>query len=259
LRLTVTTAQATIGSSFLILTQRLEGLRIADLLFGTANAKTAVLQFGVRAPAGTYSVSLLDPASSVQALSTFTISAGEANTDVVRTAPVSGLTSGAFTTNNTMGAIVRFYTALSGQANLLATNGNVFELFDVGLYEGTVAPAFQVPDYASELALCQRYMQLPLTGSNFGIPGFTPTTALARVGFVFRSIMRATPTLLVQNAAAINVNTPTLNVAGTSVVINSAGTGAATLDITCTAAGFTAGQACTAGCPSGSVLFSARL
>ena len=38
-----------------------------------------------------------------------------------------------------------------------ATAGNIFELFDVSLTEGTVAPPFQVPDYASELALCQRY------------------------------------------------------------------------------------------------------
>ena len=34
----------------------------------------------------------------------------------------------------------------------MGTVGNVFELFDVCLTEGTVAPPFEVPDYASELA-----------------------------------------------------------------------------------------------------------
>jgi hypothetical protein len=41
----------------------------------------------------------------------------------------------------------------------MAVNGNIFELFDVGLYEGTVAPPFMVPDYASELQACKRYWQ----------------------------------------------------------------------------------------------------
>jgi hypothetical protein len=47
----------------------------------------------------------------------------------------------------------------------MGTINNIFELFDVGLYEGSVAPAFQVPDYASELALCKRYWRILYGGS----------------------------------------------------------------------------------------------
>jgi hypothetical protein len=43
----------------------------------------------------------------------------------------------------------------------MGTVGNVFELFDVGLYEGNTAPDFVVPDYASELRTCQRYWENP--------------------------------------------------------------------------------------------------
>jgi hypothetical protein len=33
-------------------------------------------------------------------------------------------------------------------------------LFDVGLYVGTIAPAFVVPDYATEMLVCQRYVEI---------------------------------------------------------------------------------------------------
>ena len=40
-----------------------------------------------------------------------------------------------------------FY-ATANQFNFMGTINNVFELFDVSLTEGTVAPPFQLPDYA---------------------------------------------------------------------------------------------------------------
>ena len=43
----------------------------------------------------------------------------------------------------------------------LRTTGNVFELFDVGLYldphNTGIAPPWQMPDEAEELRACQRY------------------------------------------------------------------------------------------------------
>ena len=48
----------------------------------------------------------------------------------------------------------------ANQFNLLATNGNVFELFDVDLYEGNAPRAYQLPDYPSELQLSMRYWEV---------------------------------------------------------------------------------------------------
>jgi hypothetical protein len=43
------------------------------------------------------------------------------------------------------------------QLNFLGTNGNVFELFDVGLYEGSIAPDFVIPDYSDTMQQCRQY------------------------------------------------------------------------------------------------------
>jgi hypothetical protein len=108
----------------------------------------------------------------------FTITGGEANTDVVKSVTLTLDTAGTWTLDNAGGLLLQItlmsgstyqttantwtagnFLGTSAQFNFFGTLGNVFELFDVGLYEGTVAPTFVVPDYASELALCKRYFQ----------------------------------------------------------------------------------------------------
>jgi hypothetical protein len=185
LRVTATVADAAVGATdYLQIYTKMEGLRVADLRLGTASAKTVTLQFGCRGPAGTYCVGLFNGANNRTYISEYTISAGEANTDVVRSVTVPGDITGTWAVDNTTGLGVNWSLmngsafqqaagswgtvgsamGTSNQFNFMGTNGNVFELFDVGLYEGTVAPAFQVPDYISELAACQRYYEIA-TGS----------------------------------------------------------------------------------------------
>ena len=152
---------------------------MVDLCCGTAAAKTVTLRFGLKAPAGTYSVAFRNYASNRSYVAECVIAAGEANTDVVRTITVPLDQTGVWNTNNTTGLIISWallvgstyqtatlntwtasnLSASTNQSNFMSTVGNVFELFDVSLTEGSVAPPFQVPDYASELALCERYYQ----------------------------------------------------------------------------------------------------
>ncbi|WP_439357763.1 hypothetical protein [Bradyrhizobium sp. DASA03007] len=177
LRVTVTAADASVASGdFLNITQPVEGLRIADLKSGSATPKTVVLQFGVKAPAGTYCVAFRNGAPNRSYVGEYTISAGEANTDVVKTINLTLDNTGTWAIDNTAGVYLSWslmagstyqtpagvwtagnFLASANQFNFMGTNGNVFELFDVGLYEGTTAPAFQVPDPVIELLLCQRY------------------------------------------------------------------------------------------------------
>lgn len=179
LRVAVTAADASVAAGDIVyLAQRIEGLRVADLLFGTASAKTITVQFGVKAPAGTYCLVITNASSNRSYVSEYVISAGEANTDVVKSVTVPGDTSGTWAKDNTSGIQVRFclmagstfqqaagswgtgnVAGSSNQFNFMGTLSNVFELFDVGLYEGAAAPAFQVPDFSSELALCMRYWE----------------------------------------------------------------------------------------------------
>ena len=179
LRVTATAADASVGAGdYCFLRYAIEGLRTVDLRIGTASAKTITIQFGVKAPAGTYCVALQNLAGNRTYVAEYVIAAGEANTDVVKSVVVTLDTTGTWPVDNTLGLLV-LWTLMAGstfqqtagswqaagvigssnQFNFMGTNGNVFELFDVGLYEGNVAPPFMVPDYVSELAACQRYWQ----------------------------------------------------------------------------------------------------
>lgn len=205
IRVTVTAAQTTVGSSVCFLQQKIEGLRVADLKFGTANAKTVTLQVGVKAPvAGVYSCLLQNNATDTTLSGTFTIAAGEVNTDVVKSVTFAGATSGTWAQDNTNGMYVYVYLMQSGGANVFATNGNVFELFDVGLYEGATAPPFQCPDYASELLLCQRYYQLVLWGCEFYAQGFQ-SRLIYTVGFTPKRISGLTITRKQNPTVAVNI------------------------------------------------------
>jgi hypothetical protein len=179
IRITMTTADAAVAAGdFSGIITYLEGLRVADLKSGTAAARQVTLSFGVKAPAGTYCVAFRNAAANRAYIAEYVISGGEANTDVVKSVTLTLDTSGTWASDNTQGISIfwvlmcgsTFQTpagswtagnlfASSNQFNFSGTVGNVFELFDVGLYEGSSAPAYRLPDYASELALCMRYWE----------------------------------------------------------------------------------------------------
>ena len=180
LKITVTVADTSIGTTDQIqICQKLEGQRISDLGFGFSLARTVTLQFGVRAPAGTYCVSLSNGAGNRTYIAEYVITAGEANTDVKRSVTIPGDVTGTWDVSNGAGINVlwslmcgntyqqaggvwgttSFAMATANQFNLIGTVGNTFHLFDVSLTEGSVAPPFGVTDYASELALCRRYWE----------------------------------------------------------------------------------------------------
>jgi hypothetical protein len=184
------------------------------------SASAITLRFGVKAPAGIYCVSVSSGTSDRSYVAEYIIAAGEANTDVVRTITIPGDTaSGAYPNSNAAGLRIRwalacgsgsqraptanawaagFQVATVNQINFFATAGNVFELFDVGLYAGSTAPAYAVPEYLTELKQCQRYYwkstpqpptaYLYIYGSTYtaGQPVAAPIS--------FPETMRATPT-----------------------------------------------------------------
>lgn len=207
IRATVTTAQASAGSDTAFFEQRLEGVRVGDLLWGTAGAKTVTFQVGVKSPvSGTFEAQIVNSSLAAQALGTFTIAAGEVNTDVVKSVTFTGVTTGTWTPDNTACMLLRIFIVWGGvqTANVAATNGNVFELFDAGLYEG-VAPPFQLPDFTTELAACRRYWRSsyvqgtqPGSATNTAAIRHFPegSTTFASMGHIlFDQPMRATPTV----------------------------------------------------------------
>jgi hypothetical protein len=102
-----------------------------------------------------------------------------------------------------------FFCASPAQSNFLNTTGNLFELFDVSLTEGSVAPPFQVPDYASELALCKRYYTI----TNHSLRAWATAGSQNFAGHTLWPVeMRGTPTTLVGTPGAYtNMTGPTLS------------------------------------------------
>lgn len=277
LRCTVTTADAAVAISdnYAIL-QKIEGFRLVDLCLGLSNAKSFTIQFGVKAPAGTYSVVATNFAGSRAYVAEYVISAGETNTDVLKSVTFPPETSGAWPTNNSASMYIRWglmagsssaiapgnwntsgtnVYGSTNQFNVLGTVGNTFELFDVGMYEGTVAPAFQVPDYAAELASCQRYYWIWRGGAfaSRAAIGYCDATTSCQVVFYLPAVLRTTPTFA-SNQMTVN------NIASAAGSVNNASANA--VAVTFTGTGYTANTAAqiyTSSGGNGIVVLNARL
>lgn len=238
-RSTVTVADTSIAAAeYWFMGQHMEGTRIADLRWGTANAKQVVLRFGWKGPAGTVGFFLrAGTAFDATYLGEFTITAGQANTDTYQTFVIPGPTFGTFPTDNTkaltfsinpmmgsqrnqgvLGWNVATHSSTPNTTNGLAVAGAVFELFDAYLYADPyktgVAPPFELPNYAQELRRCQRYWT-PIYASR----GFTTAATLAaRMSAQLPAPMRVAPTISIlgipkvfDGAAGVNMTSLTGN------------------------------------------------
>jgi hypothetical protein len=202
--------------------QRIEGFNVADLGFGTANAKTVTVSFWVRSSlTGTFGGSLRNGTPDRSYPFSYTISA--ANTWEQKSITIAGDTSGTWATNNTNGMSITFglgvgstfsgtagawagsnFVSATGATSVVGTNGATFYITGVQLEVGTQATSFEYRQYGQELALCQRYyykLKANAVGNNLGV-GFNDSTT---VGFMITQIpvsMRTNPTALEQSGTA---------------------------------------------------------
>lgn len=178
LRVTVSTANAAPAAGhFCFLRCSLEGFEVADLLAGTASAKNITLSFGCQGPAGQYAVAFFNAANNRFRHEVFTITGPEANTPVRKSVTLPLDTAGTWERTNLAGLTIDWVLfagttfqgtpsvwsatqalASAGQFNFMGTLGNVFELFDVYLHQGTVAQTFHMPDAGETIRKCQRQL-----------------------------------------------------------------------------------------------------
>jgi hypothetical protein len=177
---TVTGTDTSLASGDLYeITQRIEGNTVADLGFGTANARTISLSFWVRSSVtGLHSVGIENGDGTRSYVVTYTINS--ANTWEYKTFTVPGDTTGTWYTGNTIGLQLRWclatgtgrvapsanswetgnYIAISSTANpLMGTNGATFSITGVQLEKGTSATPFEHRPYGTEEILCKRFCQ----------------------------------------------------------------------------------------------------
>jgi hypothetical protein len=174
--------------------QYIEGYNIADLDWGTANAKTITLSFWVRSSlTGTFSGVAKNSAGDRSYPFSYTIN--QANTWEYETITIPGDTTGTWLTTNGRGIALFFnlgtgstylqtanaWTAsfangATGSVNILGTNGATFYITGVQLEKGTQATAFDYRDFGRELALCMRYFEKSQRLSQALASGSTTTT-----------------------------------------------------------------------------------
>jgi hypothetical protein len=211
LRTTVTTIDSSLAATdFYGVSQRIEGFNIADLNWGSANARTVTLSFWVRSSlTGTFTGALnATTASTASYVFSYTINA--ANTWEQKSVTIPGPTIGTFNSTNGIGLGLWFMLALgstytgsanawtasaiygvSGATNVMATNGATFDITGVMLEVGTQATTFTTAggSYGAELALCQRYYQAFQVTSDWG-----NASGYGMAAGTYLTEMRAVPT-----------------------------------------------------------------
>lgn len=215
--ITSSSAYSITSTDIFTFNQPIEGFNIADLGWGTVNAKTVTLSFQVYSSlTGTFGGSIKNSASTQSY--PFSYSIPVANTWTTISVTITGSTTGTWATNNTTGLIVFFglgvgstysgtagvwssselYSA-TGATSVVGTSGATFYITGVQLEVGSSATGFEYRQYQQELALCQRYYWKNLYASGnpisfmVGAAGYSSTT----IGQAYCKLpvtMRAQPT-----------------------------------------------------------------
>jgi len=214
------------AGDYFTIQQYIEGLNVADLGWGTANAQTVTLSFWVRSSlTGTFGGSLKNSAENRSYPFTYTISS--ASTWEYKTITIPGDTTGTWLTTNGKGISLFFsigvgttysgpagawaatnYASATGSTSVVGTNGATFYLTGVQLEVGTQATPYEWQGYPQQLVACQRYYSVattrfrsdPFPSGTFGVTGSFPV------------IMRASPTV---------TTTTNLGTLGTTIVNDS--------------------------------------
>jgi hypothetical protein len=223
LKFTTTTADASLGDGqYTSIRQKIEGLNVADLAWGTANAQTVTLSFWVRSSlTGTFGGVLKNSAQNRSYPYTYTISA--ANTWEYKTVTIAGDTTGTWLTTNGVGINVVWGlgvgstfngTAGSWQAsNLISATGAVsvigtlnatWQVTGVQLEKGSTATSFDYRPYGTELALCHRYSYV--TEGSVGNGGVAISSTEPHIHITHPVIMRASPTVSLNTSGSFRIS-----------------------------------------------------
>jgi len=217
LLVTVTTSASVSSGNIYAIRQPIEGFNVADLNWGTANAKTITLSFWVRSSlTGTFGGALGNSAGNRSYPFSYTISS--ANTWEQKSITITGDITGTWLTTNGTGIFVYYglgvgstYTgtagawvgaldfSATGAVDVVATNGATFQFTGVQLEVGTQATTFTTAggSYGAELALCQRYYYQIVRGAGqlLGLVAFWTATD-PRCVIKFPVSMRTTPSVI---------------------------------------------------------------
>lgn len=176
LLVTVTTAEASPTGVYRVFTP-IEGNVISDFQLGASTAKTLTLSFWVRSSVtGTFGGHFKNAANDRTYIFSYIVNS--ANTFEFKTVTFVGDLTGTWTTDTTRGLLIGWslgttaitqgtanawtasnFFGVTGQTNLISTNGATWYLAGVQLEIGTTNTIFEHPSFAQELFWCQRYAE----------------------------------------------------------------------------------------------------
>jgi hypothetical protein len=219
LGITSLSAYSVSSTDYFSINQPIEGYNIADLGWGSANAKTVTMSFWVRSSlTGTFGGSIFEY-SGGNPTYPFSYSIPTANTWTQISITIAGPTTGTFNTTNNGGLNIGFAfgvgSSISGTAgawtstfarsatgavSVVGTNGATFYITGVQFEVGSSATGYEYVNYQTSLANCQRYYT---RFSNYGnqnqnqtlLVGVVSNSTTANIcGAPFPVTMRAAPT-----------------------------------------------------------------
>jgi len=233
---TSSSAYSVLTSDYFAVSQAIEGLNVADLGWGTANAQTITVSFWVRSSlTGTFGGSIINSAGNRSYPFTYTINS--ANTWEKETITIAGDTSGTWLTTNGVGLYLSFslgagatysstagawaagnFNSATGATSVVGTNGATFYITGVQLEKGSTATSFDYRPYGTELALCQRYTQVIRSNASgttglVNLPCISSTRAYGEMPFEMQ--MRSAPVITFSAANTFN----TRNNSGSGVTL----------------------------------------
>ena len=212
----------------------IEGVNVADLNWGTANAQPITFSFWAKSSlAGTFGLTMENSAQNRCYVTSYSLPV--ANTWTYITKTILGDTTGTWLKDNGRGIVFRldmgggtsvsgavtnawgsaYYSGVTGAVKLTQNTGATFNITGLQLEKGSVATAFDYRSIGQELALCHRYFEVGVTliqayGNNTnGVFGSTP----------FKAVKRAFPTMTDQGLTypgQITLSSFTLNAAAPS-------------------------------------------
>jgi hypothetical protein len=259
------TAATSVGSNgFYIISQKIEGYNVADLAWGTANAKTVTVSFWVRSSlTGTFGGSLRNSDNTRSYPFSYTISA--ANTWEYKTITIAGDTTGTWLTTNGIGISILFglgvgttfsatagawaagnFGSSTGATSVVGTNGATFYITGVQLEVGSTATSFDTRSYGTELQLCQRYCFAFGGKTSSGtscIMGVARTSSIAQAPVQFPVQMRGYPSLTVATPSNFYTNNIGANTDSSAITLNTSSATTGEFEATLVSAALTTGQA----------------
>jgi hypothetical protein len=249
LGITSSSAYTVSASEQFAVAQVIEGYNVADLGWGTANAKTVTLSFQVYSSlTGTFGGSLRN--SSGTRSYPFSYSVPVANTWTNISITIAGDTTGTWLVTNGPGILCYWglgvgstlsgtagawagsnFVSATGATSVVGTNGATFYITGVQFEVGTQATSFEYRQYTTELQLCQRYCVNFQSAGGFTRFGIVDCKTNDNVDLVilFPVVMRASPTLTTRTASEYTIFSRNSLFTCSGVSLNQASTFAATV------------------------------